>query len=348
MKIINSKINQMVKSLFASAKKIGCLLMLLTGLSLSGCDNIEVSVNGHQLTSLSVTDVVITPVFRPGLSDYSATVPFSVSSILLQASADAGATMTINGTAFSGSGTFPLNVGANIFSVVVIGKDGASQTYTITITREPPSTNANLINLTVSAGSLNPVFASQSFVYGVSVDSNTLSTTITPTSEDANASITVNGSSVNSGATTTDLGLNVGDNAISIIVTAEDGTTIQTYTVTVSVNVIVDSTEPVITLLGANPLNLVVGDTYTDPGATAFDNFDGDITANIVVGGDTVSTAAVGTFMVTYDVSDLAGNPATQATRTVIVNAIADTTEPVLTLLGANPLNLVVGDTYTE
>jgi len=234
MKTINRKINQLVKNILVAAKKAFCLLMLLTGLSLSGCDNIEVSINGNQLTSLSVTNVVITPVFGPALSDYSATVPFSVSSISLQGSADAGATMTINGNAFNGSGTFPLNVGANVYSVVVTGRDGVRQTYTITITREPPSTNANLSNLTVSAGSLNPVFASQSFAYGVSVSGDSQSITVTPTSEDANASITVNGSAVNSGSVSGAIALNVGDNVISIVVTAEDGTTSQTYTVTVN------------------------------------------------------------------------------------------------------------------
>ncbi len=56
-----------------------------------------------------------------------------------------------------------------------------------------------------------------------------------------------------------------------------------------------DTTVPKITLLGANPLNLSIGDTYTDPGATALYNVDGDITSNIVVAGATVDTATVGT-----------------------------------------------------
>ncbi|MBL3535759.1 MAG: DUF5011 domain-containing protein, partial [gamma proteobacterium endosymbiont of Lamellibrachia anaximandri] len=106
-----------------------------------------------------------------------------------------------------------------------------------------------------------------------------------------------------------------------------------------------DNTAPDITLLGANPLNLSVGDTYTDPGVTALDNVDGNVTGNIVVAGDTVDTAIVGTYVVTYDVSDAAGNAATQARRTVNVE---DNTAPVITLLGVNPLNLSVGDTYTN
>ncbi|MBL3529643.1 MAG: DUF5011 domain-containing protein, partial [gamma proteobacterium endosymbiont of Lamellibrachia anaximandri] len=95
---------------------------------------------------------------------------------------------------------------------------------------------------------------------------------------------------------------------------------------------------------GTDPLNLLVGDTYTDPGATATDDIDGDITGNIVVAGDTVDTAVEGTYLVTYDVSDAAGNPATQLARAVNV----DGTPPVITLLGTDPLDLSVGDTYTD
>ena len=49
-----------------------------------------------------------------------------------------------------------------------------------------------------------------------------------------------------------------------------------------------DTTAPVITLLGEDPVAITVGDAYVDAGATATDDVDGDITANIVVGGDIV------------------------------------------------------------
>ncbi|MCA0152317.1 immunoglobulin-like domain-containing protein [Winogradskyella vincentii] len=183
--------------------------------------------------------------------------------------------------------------------------------------------------------------------------------------------ITLNGSSnvnLNVGDTYTELGATATDNVdgdlTSSIVIGGDtvntniaGTYVVTYNVsdaagnaatevTRTVNVIADTTPPVITLIGASTINLELGDSYTDQGATASDNVDGDLTSSIVVGGDTVDTNIVGSYVITYNVSDVAGNAATEVTRTVNVNP--DTTPPVITLIGANPINLNIGDTYTE
>jgi len=110
-------------------------------------------------------------------------------------------------------------------------------------------------------------------------------------------------------------------------------------------NVIVqDTTPPVIALLGGD-LTLEAGiDTYPEQGATAVDIVDGTVV--VVISGDTVDPNTPGIYIVTYDATDEAGNPATQVTRTVNV---VDTTPPVITLTGANPITLLAGvDTYTE
>ena len=114
--------------------------------------------------------------------------------------------------------------------------------------------------------------------------------------------------------------------------------------VTRTVNV-TDTTAPVITLVGDAVVDLSVGDTYSESGATASDNYDGDISADIVVGGDNVDTSTVLQYTVTYNVSDDAGNAATEVTRTVNVT---DTTAPVITLVGDAVTDLSVGDTYSE
>ena len=79
-----------------------------------------------------------------------------------------------------------------------------------------------------------------------------------------------------------------------------------------------DSIAPVITLLGDAAVSIEVGDTYIDAGATAKDNYDGDITSNIVTVSN-VDTAIVGSYTVTYDVSDANGNAAATVTRIVSV-----------------------------
>jgi hypothetical protein len=108
--------------------------------------------------------------------------------------------------------------------------------------------------------------------------------------------------------------------------------------------VVADTTPPVITLTGDDELTIAVGSSFTDPGATATDNVDGNLTSAIVVGGS-VNTAHVGTYHLTYDVTDAAGNHATQRTRTVhVVDAVA----PVITLLGEAELTVAFGATFTD
>ncbi|WP_372882585.1 DUF5011 domain-containing protein, partial [Psychromonas sp.] len=75
---------------------------------------------------------------------------------------------------------------------------------------------------------------------------------------------------------------------------------------------------PVITLLGNNPLTLNLGDNFIDPGATAQDDVDGDISGAIVFSGS-VDTNTAGTYELTYSITDSDGNSAS-VTRNVIVS----------------------------
>lgn len=77
---------------------------------------------------------------------------------------------------------------------------------------------------------------------------------------------------------------------------------------------------PVITLLGQNPVTVIQGNTYTDAGATAQDPENGNITSRIVVTGlNSVDVNTVGSYTITYNVTDLQGLAATPVTRTVNV-----------------------------
>jgi formylglycine-generating enzyme required for sulfatase activity len=109
----------------------------------------------------------------------------------------------------------------------VTAQDGTtSKNYVVTVTRGAPSSNADLSNLTVSEGSLTPIFASGTTSYSVNVPNSTTSITVTGTTADSNA--TLGG---DNGVAKT---LNVGVNTITITVTAQDGTTSKNYVVTVT------------------------------------------------------------------------------------------------------------------
>lgn len=75
-----------------------------------------------------------------------------------------------------------------------------------------------------------------------------------------------------------------------------------------SVNVVrEDNDAPVITLNGSSDVSVPLGLFYSDPGFSASDNCDGDITSNVSVSGS-VDINRVGTYDITYSVSDSSGN----------------------------------------
>ena len=82
--------------------------------------------------------------------------------------------------------------------------------------------------------------------------------------------------------------------------------------------IVPDTIAPVITLVGNHTIIHDLEAIYTDAGATAFDNVDGNITTSVSVV-NTVNTAIVGQYTVTYNVNDAAGNAAVEVTRTVNV-----------------------------
>jgi len=78
-----------------------------------------------------------------------------------------------------------------------------------------------------------------------------------------------------------------------------------------------DRIAPELQLLGEATINIPAGQEFVDPGATATDDIDGDISDRIEVSG-AINPTAVGTQSITYSVADRAGNRV-NATRTVIV-----------------------------
>ena len=114
---------------------------------------------------------------------------------------------------------------------------------------------------------------------------------------------------------------------------------------TVTRTVIVEDTiPPEITLSGESSMTVECGDEFEDPGATAYDDCDGDVT-DCGGTGSGVDPSQPGEYTIKYNASDSAGNEAETVTRTVTV---VDTTPPVITLNGESSVTVECGDGYTD
>ncbi len=127
---------------------------------------------------------------------------------------------------------------ATTTSVTIEARDNSSTgylfdraTYTLATTL---SSDATLSNLAVSSGTLSPTFSSATTSYTDSVGNGVTSITVTPTVNQANATVTVNGTTVSSGSASGSIPLSVGSNTVTVVVTAQDTTT-KTYTIGVNI-----------------------------------------------------------------------------------------------------------------
>ncbi|MEI7614867.1 MAG: cadherin-like beta sandwich domain-containing protein, partial [Betaproteobacteria bacterium] len=131
-----------------------------------------------------------------------------------------------------------------------IGTNIAGQTVGAVLTFTTPSTNAALSALVANVGTLTPAFAAGTGTYWTGVSNGVTNMTITATVAQSNATVKVNGTTVASGTASGWISLVVGTSSIPVEVTAQDGTTITTYTVVV----IREGRAPVFTTLAAGSI----------------------------------------------------------------------------------------------
>lgn len=168
----------------------------------------------NNLKGLTVSGYEITPVFNKDTLEYSVTIPYEASEILVNADKnDPKATVNINGNT-------GLQVGNNVVEVTVIAENGTPKTYKINVTREEKietpvekDKDATLSKLNVSGYTLTPTFKPGINVYSMTVQSTVdgLKVEAIPTSSKAKVEIKGN------------LGWEYGMNTITITVTAENG-----------------------------------------------------------------------------------------------------------------------------
>ena len=192
-------------------------------------------------TDATLSDLALSGVafgtFDPATTGYTASVANDVERATVTATTnDDGATYVVQLDGVDDAdGTVELAVGENTVSVVVTAEDGTTtKTYTVTVTRAAPplSTDAGLSGLALSGVTLEPAFATDTTEYTAEVGNDVTETTVTTTTNDSGATYVVQLDGVDDadGA----IPLSVGQNVITIQVTAEDEKTVKTYTVTVT------------------------------------------------------------------------------------------------------------------
>ncbi len=193
------------------------------------------------LSSLTLSSGTLSPVFAAASETYTATVGNAMTSITVTPTVNqvnATVQMRINGGAYGSvtsgneSPSFSLNVGTNTIEVRVTAQDGmTNKTYTITVTRAGAA-NADLASLSITEGTLSPAFAAGTTIYTAAITATSLKVMATVAQSDA--TITVNGSPVTSGNASGSIALSAGLNTITVIITAQDGTTTKTYTLNIT------------------------------------------------------------------------------------------------------------------
>ena len=190
------------------------------------------------LSSLSIDEGTPDLDFSSNTTTYEVAVVNSVDNITFTpTAADDTATINIDGTPVpSGVPSVPVNLDIrdNSIFIEVTAEDKTTNTYTITVNRNILKDIADLCDLTLSVGTLDPIFDSNTISYKVAVGHSVESITFTPVTIDAAASVKVDGTTVENGELPAPVSLDIGDNIIPTVVTAEDGVSTKTYMVNVN------------------------------------------------------------------------------------------------------------------
>lgn len=162
------------------------------------------------LTALTVnsgsTGIRMSPSFAKTTLEYSATVPFDISSVQVTPTAESAAvSITVNGstvTSGQASSAIGLNIGSNDINVVV-SSGGATTSYKITITRVDTSLKDLVLKVSPGSTTINYTPGFQQATLAYTADKLTKpGVSITPTASLSGSTITVGGTPVNSGSST--------------------------------------------------------------------------------------------------------------------------------------------------
>ena len=174
-----------------------------------------------ELFRLTVDEGMLSPLFTSGTADYTLEVPYGTTSV------EVGAAAAFAGATVAGTGAVDVSSGSGTATVVVTAEDGVTtQTYTVAITVALPATDASLSSLTTSLDSLNPAFDPAVLDYTSYGPLGTDTVFVYAEATDGNATLTI----------TDTVLIAAGSGVATVVVTAEDGATTQTYTINITVD----------------------------------------------------------------------------------------------------------------
>ena len=178
------------------------------------------------LSALSLSEGELSPTFDAATTSYTASVANTVDEVTVMATKS----HTSATVAYDPVNPVDLDVGATPITVTVTAGDGTTmKEYTVTVTRAGPGAGSNVATLSalsLSGVTLNEVWAATTYAYTADVANSVASTMVAATATDDAAMVTL--------PDPNPVDLDEGTTTITVTVTAEDGTTTQAYTVTVT------------------------------------------------------------------------------------------------------------------
>ncbi|MDP2891779.1 MAG: cadherin-like beta sandwich domain-containing protein [Bacillota bacterium] len=186
------------------------------------------------LSDIQLSYGILSPGFNAGVFDYRVSLPELVeSTIITPIKVDPNATMTINEVNASSVTASVGNGSSSIYNIRVTAQDGVtSKTYSVTVNRAV-SRDPYLSNINCTPGTLNRAFSKTRYSYTLTLDEYTASTIITPTKDNAGATMYINRVIQPSTTVTLDNGRS---QTVKVKVVAQRGSPSKVYTIRVKRN----------------------------------------------------------------------------------------------------------------
>jgi Cadherin-like beta sandwich domain len=192
----------------------------------------------NTLNSMTVSPGSLSPSFSAGTQGYTVNVASTVAEVTITATKSDPNAVLSGDLPNEGRATLTLDGPGTtkIISITVTAPNGTARIYTLTVKRASPSSDDALSDLTITAGVLDPEFASETLSYRLTLPGNVDRVTISATKSDPNAVLSSLGSIIAAAGTPTgqvSVPLSGRRTEIDLTVTAQNGVTARSYSINI-------------------------------------------------------------------------------------------------------------------